>query len=357
MALVAVQLRPLMILHRIFHGQRVQPEFSAQDGEILPVRFAQVQPDHARLIDEVVTNVGDRKSLEFQHPVPVEPGPRLAFGRRRLGDSRLGHRVAILAPERGRTGGVLLHDRAAARLASGTGLIRRIPANYGTRADGCALIRPGHSGLLALARLLRFSHDPRAQSHSPLHRALHDVASGHNTGGSGETIVPAVRSSSAAASPRRPMAAMPPVASTKRQTASTFGPIDPAGKVRARSSLLVTARSGRACGVPYPSWTASTSVSSSRASASTACASRAAVRSLSTTHSTPRSRPEPSSVTGMPPPPAQTTIAPRPASSRISGSSISSRGSGDGTTRRHAVPSWRTSQPPWAASWRACSSG
>ena len=63
------------------------------------------------------------------------------------------------------------------------------------------------------------------------------------------------------------MAAGFPVDSTKRQAASILGPIEPAGKERARSSAGVTRRIGRACGVPYPSWTAATSVSSSSASA------------------------------------------------------------------------------------------
>ena len=87
------------------------------------------------------------------------------------------------------------------------------------------------------------------------------------------------------------MAAGLPVASTKRHTASTFGPIDPAGKERARSPAGVARRTGRACGVPYPSMTAATSVSSSSASACSSRASSEAVRSLSTTASTPEAAP------------------------------------------------------------------
>ncbi len=55
-------------------------------------------------------------------------------------------------------------------------------------------------------------------------------------GGHGPTIVPRVPWSRSAASSSRPIMAGPPVASTKRQAASTFGPIDPAGNDTARSS-------------------------------------------------------------------------------------------------------------------------
>lgn len=46
------------------------------------------------------------------------------------------------------------------------------------------------------------------------------------------------------------MAAVRPVASTKRQTASTLGPIDPAGNDRARNCAGVARRMGLASGVP-----------------------------------------------------------------------------------------------------------
>jgi hypothetical protein len=52
-------------------------------------------------------------------------------------------------------------------------------------------------------------------------------------------MVPAVRSRSASAASRRPIAAIRLVASTKRQAASTLGSIEPAENERARSSLGV----------------------------------------------------------------------------------------------------------------------
>ena len=68
------------------------------------------------------------------------------------------------------------------------------------------------------------------------------------------TIVPALPSSRAWASSRQPMAAMPPVAATNRQAASTLGPIEPAGNAPARSRPRswagVARRIGRASRVP-----------------------------------------------------------------------------------------------------------
>ena len=105
------------------------------------------------------------------------------------------------------------------------------------------------------------------------------------------------------------MAARPP-ADTNRTHACTFGPIDPSGNSPAASSssasATVTVSRARASGVPKPTCTRATSVRISSASAPTDCASRAALRSLSTTASTPRSWPR-YSTTGTPPPPPATT--------------------------------------------------
>ena len=70
----------------------------------------------------------------------------------------------------------------------------------------------------------------------------------------GMAIVPAVPSRRAAASSRRPMAAGLPVVSVTRQTAATFGAMDPAGNGRARS--CAGARGWR-CSVPGPAGTRS----------------------------------------------------------------------------------------------------
>src|SRR5580698_2889422 len=44
-AAVAVEFRALVLVHGVFHGHRVQPEFGAEDGQVLAIRVAQVQPD------------------------------------------------------------------------------------------------------------------------------------------------------------------------------------------------------------------------------------------------------------------------------------------------------------------------
>jgi hypothetical protein len=62
------------------------------------------------------------------------------------------------------------------------------------------------------------------------------------------------------------MPARPPVRSTNQAAASTFGPIEPAGRSSARSSSGAAEAIGVASGVPSPRETASTSVSSSSAS-------------------------------------------------------------------------------------------
>ena len=42
---VAVELGPLVLVHGVLDGQRVQPELLAQHGEVVAVGVAQVQPD------------------------------------------------------------------------------------------------------------------------------------------------------------------------------------------------------------------------------------------------------------------------------------------------------------------------
>ena len=69
------------------------------------------------------------------------------------------------------------------------------------------------------------------------------------------TRVPRSPRSNAGASCSAPIAARPPVCSTKRQAASTFGAIDPGAKFIMRSSCTVTSVSGCACGVPQSAGT------------------------------------------------------------------------------------------------------
>ena len=63
-------------------------------------------------------------------------------------------------------------------------------------------------------------------------------------------MVPAAPAMIASASSSRPMAAMSPVSSTNRHTASTLGPIDPAGNGSRRSAPGVIREIGSASGVP-----------------------------------------------------------------------------------------------------------
>ena len=103
-----------------------------------------------------------------------------------------------------------------------------------------------------------------------------------------------------------------PVAFTNSTAASTLGPIEPAGKLPASSSVVVARSSLRWFGVPQSVYTPSTSVAITYRSASRSRASRLPARSLSTTASTPTSwRFSPRAyMVGMPPPPAQMISTP-----------------------------------------------
>ncbi len=60
-----------MLVHRVLDGQRVQAELVAEHREVLPVRVAQIQPDHDRLVRQVLADVVDREALELK---PSRPG-------------------------------------------------------------------------------------------------------------------------------------------------------------------------------------------------------------------------------------------------------------------------------------------
>src|SRR5581483_3617331 len=120
------------------------------------------------------------------------------------------------------------------------------------------------------------------------------------------TRVPAAPSTSSAMSPSAPITASRPLRSTNLHAASTFGPIEPAANVWARSSAGVAQLITVAPAVPKPCSTYGTSVASTSRSAWSCSARSAALRSLSMTASTPL-RPVSVSTTGIPPPPAQMT--------------------------------------------------
>ena len=86
-----------------------------------------------------------------------------------------------------------------------------------------------------------------------------------------------------------------PPARTNRRAASTFGPIEPDAKWPAAAYASISASVTRpmswASGVPQPATAWATSVAMTSTSAPTARASRAAVRSLSMTASTPWTAP------------------------------------------------------------------
>ena len=90
------------------------------------------------------------------------------------------------------------------------------------------------------------------------HRLLRSgrpVVTGHHLG-AGRRRRRSARSASSA-----PIAARPPVASTNRQAASTFGPIEPAGKLVLRAARRPSpVPAPAAAGVPQSAYTASTSV-------------------------------------------------------------------------------------------------
>jgi hypothetical protein len=143
----------------------------------------------------------------------------------------------------------------------------------------------------------------------------------------------------------RALAAARPLSRAKRQAALTLGCIEPAAKRARSSSAALTSCQRRCCGVPQCSYTPSTSVAMTKASASRRCAISAAQSSLSITASTPCQCPCAPRTTGMPPPPPQTTTAPRSSSQPIGRASAIARAAGDGTTRRQPSPSRASAQP------------
>jgi hypothetical protein len=74
MGLVTVQLGALVLGHRILDGQRVQPQFLADRGQVVRGRLAEVEPDDRRRVGEVVRHFGDREPLVFQGPIAVHAG-------------------------------------------------------------------------------------------------------------------------------------------------------------------------------------------------------------------------------------------------------------------------------------------
>ena len=124
-----------------------------------------------------------------------------------------------------------------------------------------------------------------------------------------------------------------PVASTNRQAASTFGPMEPDGRSNARRAgdSHVGFLGGRRAKTLLDS--GHVRKEQERVGAEITANSEA-LRSLSMTASAPLSVPSSLRRTGIPPPPAQMTTAPFVDSIRIVASSTRDRGSGEATTRR-----------------------
>ena len=144
----------------------------------------------------------------------------------------------------------------------------------------------------------------------------------------------AVPATMAAASSSAPIPAVPPVASTKRQAASTFGPIEPFANSRPRSSDGVARPIGRAAG-RAPVALDGVDVGEQEQEVGLDALGEQLRREVLVDHGLDAAQvPAPFIVTGMPPPPVQTTIAPVSTSIRIADSSTIRSGSGDATTRR-----------------------
>src|SRR5262249_45863049 len=95
MALVPIDLGPLVLVLGVFQRQRVQPEFLAQHGQVVGVRVKQVKPDDGALVADVLTDIVDGEALGGERAVSVEPGPRLASGGRDGADGGRGNGRAV----------------------------------------------------------------------------------------------------------------------------------------------------------------------------------------------------------------------------------------------------------------------
>ena len=96
---VALHLGPLVLVHGVLHGQRMQPEFVTQNRQVVTVGITQVKPEGDRLVGQVIADLGDRETLTLERSVPVEPRACLAPGRGHGADGGGGHRVGITAVE------------------------------------------------------------------------------------------------------------------------------------------------------------------------------------------------------------------------------------------------------------------
>ena len=130
-AAVAVELWTLALVARVLDGQRVQAELLAQHSQVVLVGIAQVEPDRDALVVQVVADISDREALEFELPVPVEPGACLALGRADLADGGGRHRLRVVAVER------LGHRRPTARRATGCAVHLGQPARLAGVALRC----------------------------------------------------------------------------------------------------------------------------------------------------------------------------------------------------------------------------
>ena len=88
-----------MLMHGVLDGQRVQPEFLAQDREVGPVRIMQVEPDDRGVFFQVLADVSDREALGYQRAVPVQARAGLALGGGGLADGSGGRRDRVVAAE------------------------------------------------------------------------------------------------------------------------------------------------------------------------------------------------------------------------------------------------------------------
>jgi hypothetical protein len=75
MTRVAVQFGPLMVMHRVLDGQRVQAELLLQDLQVVEVGGEQVEPDHGvRMVPQPGRDQVDAESFVDHLPGLVEAG-------------------------------------------------------------------------------------------------------------------------------------------------------------------------------------------------------------------------------------------------------------------------------------------
>jgi len=103
-AAVAVELRPLVVVHRVLHRQGMQPELFDDDLQVGGVRIVQVQPHHSLGVSrQQMADVLGGKALGRHRAVLIRPGAGSAPRWRHSADRRGGRPGGLWIPS-GRSG-------------------------------------------------------------------------------------------------------------------------------------------------------------------------------------------------------------------------------------------------------------